>query len=98
MAIYYNLNGSTAQTTELIKPDLDYDFTAINISNTHSSNDATIDLFISDPVNVKNYYYIKNVKIPSGASVILNESFNYNIDFGLYLSIGSSDTVDVIIT
>lgn len=98
MALYYNLNGSTAQTTELIKPDLDYDFAVINISNTHSSNDATVDLFISDPVQVKNYYYIKNVKIPSGTSVTLDQNFNYSVDFGLYLSIGSSDTVDVIIT
>tara|TARA_R100001510_G_scaffold38682_1_gene35069 strand:- start:89 stop:385 length:297 start_codon:yes stop_codon:yes gene_type:complete len=98
MSIYYNLNGSTAQTTELIAPDLEHSFDTLNISNTHDTNEATVSLFISDPVQLKNYHYFKNVKIPSGTSISIENNFNYKYTFGLYLTTGGSDTLDVIIS
>lgn len=102
MAIYYNVTGSTGITKELISPNKSYNAGSLNISNIHASDDATISLFIQDSPasgSTSTYYFIKSVVLPAKTSLLFNEEkyFNYGDNFGLYITVGSSDTVDVII-
>ena len=102
MAIYYNVTGSTGITKELISPSRSYNVSSLNVSNIHASNDATISLFIQDSPasgSTSTYYFVKNVVLPAKTSLLFNEEryFNYSDSFGLYMTVGGSDTVDVII-
>ena len=102
MAIYYYVTGSTGITKELISPNKSYNAGSLNISNIHASDDATISLFIQDSPasgSTSTYYFIKSVVLPAKTSLLFNEEkyFNYGDNFGLYITVGSSDTVDVII-
>jgi len=79
---------------------------SISIANTHATADVTVSLFIQDSPNTgtsKTFFLISLVKIPAGASLLLDNpsmlSFPNSSEsgFGLYTTVGSTDTVDILI-
>ena len=99
MALYYNVLGSAGVTTELIKPGGSFNVKSINICNVHASADASITLFIQndpDSGTTNTYNILKNVVLPAKTSLV-HDIFNYHVSYGLYITVGSSDTVDIII-
>lgn len=104
MAIYYNVlgksaTGGTSNTTELIAPYSGTAVTNINICNIHASADATVTLFIqNDPQSgtTNTYNFVKSVSIPFNAPLLISIP-KFKDEYGLYITVGASDTVDVIL-
>ena len=77
---------------------------SILITNTHGSAAVTVSLFIQDtPTEAASsiFYIIKNVSIPTGSSLLLSDEFIpmfSNDIFGLHLTVGSTDTLDLFIS
>jgi len=104
---YHNITGSTGVDIELIKPGTKVSsIKSIVITNIHATADATVSLFIqNDPVAAaaSTFYILSTVAIPSDTTLILDNtsvlSFNNSnsTGYGLYLTVGSSDTLNVMI-
>ena len=104
---YHNITGSTGVDVELIAPGENVgEIRSIMIANTHATADATVSLFIQNDPTAKatsTFYILSTVAIPSDSTLILDNpsvlSFNNSTptSFGLYLTVGSSDTLDVMI-
>ena len=103
MSKFYNITGSTGVTTELIAPDLDNNIKSILLTNVHATADATVTLAINyapgggaSRTSVK---LLSTVAIPADSSLFLDNPnmFRFGREFGLYITVGSSDTVDVIV-
>ena len=103
---YHNITGSTGVDVELIAPGEDIGaIRSIMVTNTHATADATVSLFIqNDPTAaaVSTFYILSTVAIPSDTSLLLDNSSVLSFDnssngYGLYLKVGSSDTLDVLI-
>jgi hypothetical protein len=99
---YYNVTGSTGVTVELIAPDATNNIKSILLTNVHATADATITLFIQDDPEsgaTSTYNFLSTVAIPSDTALFLDNPSMFKFDeyFGLYITVGSSDTVDVII-
>jgi len=92
---YHNITGSTGVNVELLAPgDNAGDIKSILIANTHATADATI--------TTSTFKLLSTVAIPSDTSFLLDNSsmlsFNNSSNgYGLYLTVGSSDTLDVFI-
>ena len=106
MAPFYNVKGSSVSggkaTTELIAPADDYNIKSILLVNVHDSADAIVTLFIQDdPASgvTSTYELTHNVAIPPGVSLILDNlsMFKFTNRFGLYITVGANDLVDVIV-
>ena len=104
MSKFYNITGSTGVTVELIAPNVNRKkINSILLTNVHASNDATVTLFLQDdPLTgtTSTYNIIHTIAIPADSSLLLDESsiFVFEEKYGLYITVGSSDTVDVIIS
>ena len=105
---YHNITGSSGVKVELIAPGKGaVGIRSIIITNTHATADATVSLFIqNNPTEAaaNTFYIISTVAIPSDSTLILDNpsvlSFNNSNPtegYGLYLTVGSSDTLDVMI-
>ena len=103
---YHNITGSTGVDVELIAPGEDIGaIRSIMVTNTHATADATVSLFIQDSPTaaaVSTFYILSTVAIPSDTSLLLDNSTVLSFDnssngYGLYLKVGSSDTLDVLI-
>ena len=103
---YHNITGSTGVDVELIAPGEKIgEIKSIVIANTHVTADATVSLFIrNNPIvaTASTFYIISTVAIPSDTSLILDDSSilsfsNSSTGYGLYITVGSSDTLDVMI-
>ena len=103
---YHNITGSTGINVELIAPGENAGtIKSIMIANTHATADATVSLFIQDDPTgaaAKTFYILSTVAIPSDTSLLLDNSSVLSFDnssdgYGLYLKVGSSDTLDVMI-
>ena len=101
---FYNLRGATVQDNELVAiGDIPKKgIRSLQISNVHTA-EATIDLYIfkdsTDTTAAETIYILNQIVIPSGVSLFLNEEeiyFDNNI-YSLYMNIGSSDKIDVVI-
>ena len=103
MSKFYNITGSTGVTVELISPtDPNVSIKSILLTNVHDTASATVTLFIQDSavgIASSTYNLINNIVIPAGSSLLLNDSsiFRFDQKYGLYINVGSSDTVDVFI-
>ena len=102
---YHNINGATAQVNELIAiNDISKDkISSVQITNTDDAV-VTIDLYIfkesTDTTASETYYFLNTVKIPVGVSLVLDNPKVLAFDsttFSLYIKVGASDTVDVMI-
>ena len=104
MSKFYNVTGSTGITVELISPTEDNGgIKSILLTNIHATADATVTLFIQDdPTSgtTSTYNLIHTIAIPADSSLLLDNSSVFRFDdfYGLYITVGSSDTVDVIIS
>jgi len=100
----HNVTGSTGTTVELIAPGANTSgIRSILLSNIHATAVATVTLFIqNNPIGVASstYKIINVVSIPANVSLLIDDaalmSFDGNI-YGLYITVGATDTVDVII-
>jgi hypothetical protein len=101
---YHNITGSTGVTTELIKPGSNASgIQSILITNTHATNSATVTLFLqSNPASSapKTFNLLFTTPIPVAMSLLLEEqdgvAFNNSV-YGLYVTVGGSDTIDILI-
>mgnify|MGYP003119110621 CR=1 FL=1 len=108
MAIsYHNIAGSSGLSQELIAPQSNVtQINSIYITNTHDSDAAEFSLFLQDDpesgddASTNTYYLIKKLSIPAQSSLTLENkhilSFDNNI-YGLYITVASGDTIDIII-
>ncbi len=103
---YHNITGSTGVDVELIAPGENVGtIKSIMITNTHATADATVTLFIeNDPTAAAASIFkiLSTVAIPSDTSLLLDNSSVLSFDnsasgYGLYVTIGSSDTLDIMI-
>tara|TARA_R110001583_G_scaffold65866_2_gene189990 strand:+ start:1325 stop:1642 length:318 start_codon:yes stop_codon:yes gene_type:complete len=100
--LYHNIVGSTGVDNELLAPKSGISgIRSISITNTGSA--ATVSLFIQDnptAVATSTFYLLKSVAIPAGVTLLLDNrsmlDFNKRT-YGLYITVGGSDTVDVTI-
>ena len=101
MAKFYNVTGSTGVTVELISPTEDNGgIKSILLTNVHATADATVTLFIQDdPLSgaTSTYNFISTIAIPSDTALLLDTVPKFPDDYGLYMTVGASDTVDVTI-
>jgi len=102
---FHNLRGATVQDNELVAiGDIPKKgIKSLQISNVKADASATVDLYIfkdsTDVTSAQTVYILNQVVIPIGVSLFLNEDeiyFDNNV-YSLYMNIGSSDTVDVVI-
>ena len=104
MSKFYNITGSTGVTVELLEPNADYKTpTSVLLTNVHATADATVTLFIQDdPASgtTSTYNLIHTIAVPADTSLLLDTPSMFRFDdfYGLYITVGSSDTVDVIIS
>jgi len=102
---YHNVTGSSGVTVELLKPgDSVSGIKSILITNIHASAVATVTLFVQTTVSsaLENYKILNTVSIPAKVSLLLDEPSVFNFPnhskgFGFYITVGSSDTIDVLI-
>ena len=103
MSKFYNIAGSTGITVELISPDEDNtNIKSILLTNVHATADATVTIFIQNvsyDKTANTYNIIHTIAIPADSSLLLDNPsmFRFPSNYGLYITVGSSDTVDVII-
>ena len=102
MSKYFNILGSTSVTTELIAPGDRNNIKSILLTNVHDTADATITLFIEhDPGNETRtaVKLLNTVAIPADSSLFLDNPsmFLFGEEFGLYLTVGSSDVIHVLV-
>ena len=102
MSKFYNITGSTGVTVELVAPGVDNNIKSVLLTNVHATADATVTLFIQDdPASgtTSTYNIIHTIAIPADSSLFLDDSsmFRFDKKFGLYTTVGSSDTVDIIV-
>ena len=101
---YHNITGSTGVDIELIALGTNInEIKSILITNTHATADATITLFIEDnptAAAASIFKILNTVAIPADTSLILDNSSIISFDnsiYSLYMTVGSSDTLDVLI-
>ena len=103
LTTYYNVTGSTGVTVELIAHgNNSVGIESILLTNIHATADATITLFLHDPNGPSTYKLLSTVAIPSDTALLLDDTSMLTFDnseagYGLYITVGSSDTVDVFI-
>ena len=105
MAKYFNLLGpgivGGKDTYELIAPGAANNITSITI--TPGGDDPVIfKLFIEDdPISgtSRRISILNNISVPYGSGLILNETsmFGFGEEFGLYIKVGNTDSIDLII-
>jgi len=103
---YHNVDGSNGVDVELIAPGGNVGaIKSILITNTDATADATVTLFIEDSPTAavaSIFKILSTVAIPSDTSLLLDNSSVLSFDnssngFGLYATVGSSDTLDIMI-
>jgi hypothetical protein len=102
MSLFYNVTGSTGVTVELIAPNEGNNIKSILLTNVHATNDATVTLFIQGDTGsgaFNTYNILSTVAIPSDTALFLDNSsmFRFSEFYGLYVTVGSSDTIDVMV-
>ena len=100
----HNITGSTGVSVELIAPGEGVDaIKSILITNT-DTEDIVVDLYIQDqPASgtaTSTFYILKSVAIPQAVSLLIDDAALLSFDgiqYGLYITTGSSETLDVLI-
>ena len=98
---FYNITGSTGVTIQLLAPSVvNPSIKSVLFTNTHISADATITLFIQDDPasgSTSTFNILYTVSIPASTSLSFDTPTlaKYPQGYGLYITVGSSDIVDV---
>jgi hypothetical protein len=104
--ILHNVTGSTGVTTELLAPGAisGAAIKSILISNARDllGSESNIRLFLQASgtgKDVETYSLLRNTVLPAGAAILLDEPamVKFDTEFGLYITVGGSDVIDVII-
>ena len=104
---YHNIAGSDGVDVELLAPgDNASNIKSILIANTHATTDATVSLFIQNSPSgsaLSTVYMFKTLAIPSDTSLLLDSNDMLSFDngpngYGLYVTVGAADTLDISIT
>ena len=97
MAQYFNITG--ALTQELIAAGSNESVSSIWLTNIHSSDAVTVDLYLEK--KLKGKFYITKAKSIANANYLLLEDIGFNSksgEFGLYIKLNAADSaVDIII-
>ena len=86
MALHYNITGEASQ--ELVSPNSKTIVSSISLTNVHSTNSCTVDLFIYSCSGT--FYFLKGVNLPIGSTLVHNNlSFENDGEnsFGLYIKL-----------
>ena len=100
---FHNITGSTGVDVELLAPgDRVNKLLSVVICNVRASNDATVSLFLQSQTLNQTFHILKTVNLPFNSSIVLDSedlpTFNNSENkFGLYITVGSSDEVDVLL-
>lgn len=99
---FYNIVGSTLATVQLIEPKTSGQLKSITFTNVHATADATVTLFIQDdPISgaTSTFNIIHTIAVPADSTLLLDNSsmLSFPEKFGLYITVGSSDTIDVML-
>jgi len=100
---YHNITGSTGVDVELLTAGVGANnIKSIMLTNIHDTADATVTLFLYKSTTAETFKIINTIAIPSDSSLLLdNEALlrfdNSGSGFSLFITVGSSDTVDVLI-
>ena len=103
MSKFYNIDGSTATTVELVSPSAaNAIIKSVLLTNTSTST-TKVTLFIQDdPISgtTSTYNLIHKIYIPAGTSLLLDEPsiFRFGEKYGLYVQVANTTTIDVIIS
>ena len=102
MSKYFNIVGSTSVTVEVIAPNEPNNIQSILLTNTHDTADATVTLFIeydTGDTTRQRLRLLNTVAIPADSSLFLDNPsmFLFGEEYGLYLTVGSSDGVHVLV-
>ena len=94
--LYYNKITSATQVNVVPINTKTQSLTSMTLANIHSA-DAQVQVFLSNPTD--NWYIIKDVVIPKGQTLKLEkDELDYDGDvFNLYVKLGGSTPVDVIV-
>ena len=104
--VQHNGEDNHGLNIELIAPGEDAgNIKSIMIANIHATADATVSLYIQDDplgASTSTFYIMSTVAIPSDTSLLLDNNSILSFDnssngYGLYLTVGGSDTLDVMI-
>lgn len=103
---YHNIAGSAGLSQELIAPGSDAEqLNSIVITNT-AGTAADFSLFLQnnpesgDGVATEKYFILRKAQIPIYASILIDDKALLKFDnnkYGLYISVDSGDTVDILI-
>jgi len=102
---YHNLVGTTARTIELLPPNSKVgSINSITISNASQTDSSTVSLFIQDDPSSSaksTFYLFRNIVIPTGATLLLDNSSMLNFDkttYGLYIRANATSALlDILI-
>ena len=94
--LYYNKITNSTQVNIIPIDTKTQALTSMTLANIHSG-DASVTVFISNPTD--NWYIIKDVVIPTGQTLKLEkDELDYDGDvFNLYVKLGGSTPLDVIV-
>ena len=94
--LYYQKIADATQVNVIPINTKTQPLTSMTLANIHSA-DATVQVFLANPTD--NWYIIKDVVIPTGVTLKLEgDELDYDGDvFNLYVKLGGSTPVDVII-
>ena len=98
---YHKITGSTGVDVELLAPGAGVNnLRSIMITNVHATADATVSLFFQK--NTVSYFIIHTVAIPADSSLLIDNGSLVSFDnstegYGLNVTVGSSDTVDILL-
>ena len=104
LARYHNITGSTGVDVELAAAGTGANsIKSIMLTNVHATADATVTLFLYKATTAETFNIISTIAIPSDSSLLLDNEALLRFDnsgdgFSLFITVGSSDTVDVLIS
>jgi len=90
--LYHNISGEIAQ--ELIAPGDGITVNKISLTNIQKVSNCKVDLYIEKRLTGR-YYLIRNVEMPNGTTLILDDFTNFNTnagEFGLYIKLTDGDS------
>ena len=93
--LYHNISGEIAQ--ELIAPGDGITVNKISLTNIQKVSNCKVDLYIEKRLTGR-YYLIRNVEIPNGVTLILDNFTNFNTaagEFGLYIKLTDGDSFEL---
>ncbi len=102
---YHNIDGAAGVDVELLAPgDNAGNIKSISFANT-GADSAVLTVFLQDDPSsgsTNTFNLIYGVNVPIGTTLLLNDSSMLRFDnssngYGLYITVGSSDTLDVTI-